>query len=263
MTESDGIYEALDGQFRLAISVAGQIGELIARARENTLRRARAVDENEARDLTAHLDAERSAARAELATVRDPGWWDHATTGQVAHAWQVSRAWAADDPDVRAAAERIRSEIRERYGIDVNNTGANPADVQAALDRALAEQRDATTERRAAAAEESETAFMMRQADAVERRAEEAGPDGEQATGAAVLARGQAGLAYDSAERRQRLANDLEAKGVAPDVVDTHVRADVGQATPPAAAVAARNAPRSKTTRRPGRTATRRHELQR
>src|SRR5690606_12714780 len=143
----------------------GQIGEYIARARENAIQRTQAAGEHEARELASRLNAERAAARAELRGVGHDAWWEHANADQIAHAWQVARAWAVHDLDARETLARIREEIRTRYGIDVDNTGANPADIQAALDQALAERQNADAERGRAAADEAEAALLMRQAD--------------------------------------------------------------------------------------------------
>lgn len=59
MSESDGIDEALEGMSRVALTVAGRLGEQLARAREQELRRAQAAEEQQARELQARFDAER------------------------------------------------------------------------------------------------------------------------------------------------------------------------------------------------------------
>lgn len=253
MTETDGIDEALDGQLRIAITVAGQVGEYLARTRENALVRARAAGEHEARELAARLHAERATARAELAPVGQHGWWEHTTTDQIAHAWQVARAWSCDDPDARAAADRMRTEISSRYAIDVEDAGVSAVDVQAALDQAVADRKDADAERARAAVDEAEAAALMRQADGKEHRAQQGGPGAEHTYAAATAMRDDAELVYDSAERRQHLAHDLEAKGTPRDVIETHVRADISQATPHEAAVNASRAVRARRNPRRGR----------
>ena len=78
MSESDGIDEALEGMSRVGLTVAGRIGEQLARAREQEMRRAQAAEEQQARELQARFDAERAAARAQLAPVMDNRWWDTA-----------------------------------------------------------------------------------------------------------------------------------------------------------------------------------------
>ena len=56
--ESDGIAEAFEGQLRVLVTAAGQVGERIARAREDALRRAQAASEREARELRTRFEAE-------------------------------------------------------------------------------------------------------------------------------------------------------------------------------------------------------------
>src|SRR5690625_1718162 len=134
--ETDGIEEAFEGQVRILVTAAGQVGERLARAREQALRRAQAHSEQQAREMQSRLEAERRAARAELASVYRADWWDQATPEQIGQAYQVARAWAQEDPEAVRAEQRIRGELRTRYGIDADNTGASPSAVQAAIQRA-------------------------------------------------------------------------------------------------------------------------------
>lgn len=131
--ESDGIDEALEGQIRVLITAAGRMGEMFARARENAARRAQAASEQETRELSSRFEAERKAAHTEYANVYRTDWWDRATPEQVADTYQTTRAWANEDPEAVRAETRMRDELSTRYGIDVNNTGADPAAVRAAL----------------------------------------------------------------------------------------------------------------------------------
>lgn len=131
--ENDGIDEAIEGQLRVLVTAAGRMGEVIARAREDAARKAQAADEREARDLTSRLEAERRTARTELANVYRTDWWDKATPEQIAGTYQTARAWANEDPEAVRAEARMRDELSTRYGIDVNNTGADPAAVRSAL----------------------------------------------------------------------------------------------------------------------------------
>src|SRR5690625_1598620 len=124
--ETDGIEEAFEGQVRILVTAAGQVAERLARAREQALRRAEAHSEQQSREMQSRLEAERRSARAELASVYRADWWDRATPEQVGHAWQVARAWAQEDPEAVRAEQRIRDELRTRYGVDADNTGASP-----------------------------------------------------------------------------------------------------------------------------------------
>jgi hypothetical protein len=49
--ETDGIEEAFEGQVRVLVTATGQIGERLARAREQALRRAQGQSEQEAREM--------------------------------------------------------------------------------------------------------------------------------------------------------------------------------------------------------------------
>jgi len=310
--ESDGIEEALDGQIRVLVTAAGRIGEQFARAREEASRRAQAVSEREARELSSRFDAERNAARTEYANVYRNDWWDKATPEQIAGTYQTARAWANEDPEAVRAEARMRDELSTRYGVDVTNTGSDPAAVRAALgvsepprDQAPSEQtgaeelarakewfaandpqtlsqyeqrrqfadtaeaaraddsslvqtwksrtdqtpkRDADAERRRAAAEEAEAVRLATEADRADSAAEESRtaaqhePDPEARQEALVQAkthqahadsaRADARPLYDSAERRQATAADLESKGISPEAVNAKMRADVSQAKP-------------------------------
>jgi Relaxase/Mobilisation nuclease domain len=131
--EPDGINETLAGTLRVGLTVAGQLAERAARAREQQAREAQAATEQQARELQARLDAERAAARAALASVHRPEWWRHAEPDQIARAWQTAQTWRDLDPDARLAGERISDELRARYELDTRELGADPAAVRDAL----------------------------------------------------------------------------------------------------------------------------------
>jgi len=308
--ESDGIEEAFEGQLRVMVTAAGQIGERIARAREEAQRRVQAASEQEARELAGRLAAEQRAARVELGNVYRSQWWDGATSEQVANAYQVARAWSQEDPEAVRAEVRIRDELRTRYGVDVDQAHADPAAVQAAVERAglrpgapgptvvdeareyqqarawaaqhapdVLESSDTASratdsidglreanailleawrahvqaERTRAAADDAEAVRLLQQADREDARAEQAraaadhepDPDeraralaeAEQRSTAATGQREDGRALYDSAERRDATASELEAKGIDREVVATRMRADVSQAKPATEAV--------------------------
>ncbi|WP_079941808.1 hypothetical protein [Paenarthrobacter ureafaciens] len=97
MAESDGIEEAMEGQLRILVTAASQVGQMMTRLREEALRRARENSIQEHRELQSRLDAERAAARAELSNVHQPDWWDRATPqqigGSVAKIVKLEHAW--------------------------------------------------------------------------------------------------------------------------------------------------------------------------
>lgn len=254
--DSDGIEEAFEGQLRVMLTAAGQIGERIARMREDALRRTASASEQEARALHSRLAAERDAARAALTTVHRPQWWDQASPDQIATAHQTARTWSREDPEADRAQHRIRQEVRTRFGVDVDAAGADPAAVRAAVERASALRAESDGERSRASAEHVEAAQLVAEAETADRLAEEsrqrarrqgsrdvddarlASVDAEQHERSADDARGEAAPRYDSAERREATAAQLAARGLDSDTVDARMRADVSQAKPATEAVA-------------------------
>ncbi len=264
--ESDGLQEAIETQMRELMSAARQAGEMIRQAREDLTRLAQEFGERQA----SRADSERGAARAELNNVFRAEWWESATPEKIAGAYQVAQAWP-DEPQAMRASEKIRDEVRDRYGIDVapkSSVNSEP------LTRELAE-----SERQRGKGDAAEAGRLTSEADRADRMAddnrstaaEESHPDGrvealEQAhirEGHADAARDAAQPLYDSAERRTQAANELEKRGVEPDAVRAKVHADVSQATPATTATRARRPPRARNTRGRGRARGKRNELKR
>lgn len=312
--ETDGIEETLEGQLRVLVTAAGQVGERFARAREQSQRRAQASSEQEARELQSRLDAEQQTARAAVAGVHDREWWDKATPEQVGRVYQTARSWSdaeqqsafeqasqwhrenhpeahsqwellyanndtidgrrnderalvrkweqsqeqKPEQEFAAAEQRVREELRERHGIDADNTGADPEAVRQAvrleLDRAERDRTHADAEHTRAEREKAEAQRLLTQADQQDRHAENARaaaehePDPDERIRAAaaaerIEARASADhqegrVVYDSADRRDGTARELEARGINGEVVATRMRADVSQGKPAVEAVA-------------------------
>lgn len=257
MSESDGIEEAMDGQLRILVTAASQVGQMLARLREEALRRAEARSIQEHRELQSRLDAERAAARAELGNVHQRDWWDRATPEQIGHSYQVARAWAGEDQEAARAELRMRDELQSRYAIDVNNTGVDPSSVQQLvrlqLERAERDLANAAEERNRAAAEEAEAARLMADANQAEQAAENAraiadrpGNDSEaflteaeRSERDAMRYREDSQNTYDSSQRRDATAASLERQGINEQAIGARMRSDVSNAKP--ATEAARN----------------------
>lgn len=240
MSEADGIDDAVEGAMRTGLMVAGRIGEQLARMREEEERNFAAAEEHRARQLQERFDAQRAAARAQLAPVTRGDWWDKATPEMIERAHQTAAAWKGYDSEAAQAAEQIRDQVQARYGIDVNNTGADEASVAEALTRAQQARSEAETERTKASAartDETVTGAAVAAANREDRAAQTA----------------QAEPAYDSAERRQQLAESLEGKADR-EAVNSRLLADKHQGTPATAAVAQKPslAKTSKTARQAG-----------
>lgn len=234
MTETDGIDEAIESISRVGLTVAGRLGEQLARTREQELRRAQAAEEQEARELQARFDAERAAARAQLAPVMDNRWWDTANARDIERVHETATAWKDHDPAARDAAEVIRDQVQRRYGLDLDNLGADEASVASALAKAERDREQAGQERRAGHDETTQAVQLLAEADREDRDRERDVTEENQRPEAL---REEAETKYDSAERRQELAASLE--GMADrEAVQARLSADQDQGTPPSAAVA-------------------------
>lgn len=226
MSETDGIEEAFEGQLRILVTAASQAGERFAREREAALRTAQARSEQEQRELASRFQAERETARVQLSRVHENQWWDNAQPPDISQAWQTATAWSAEDPEAARAQRRIAQELEARYGI-------TPEQLHA----------DVEAQRHRAATERAEAQRLMAQADRDERAATDGRSPAEQSSqdnhseSVAAETRDTGQDLYDSAERRANMADDLEANGIDPDVVDTRIRADASQAYPATEAV--------------------------
>jgi hypothetical protein len=221
MSEADGMEDAVDGAMRTGLMVAARIGEQLARMREQEQRTIAAAEEQRARELQERFDAQRAAARAQLAPVSREDWWDKATPEMIERVHETATAWKAYDPEAAPASERISDQIRSRYGIDVNNTGADEASLSAALARAQHARLETESERTKGAAART---------DEVVAGAAIAGANRQDRAG-------RSEPAWDTAERRQKLAERLEGKGDR-EAVNSRLLADKHQGTHPSAAVA-------------------------
>ena len=252
--ETDGIEEAFEGQLRVLVTAAGQIAERFARAREEASRKAQAVSVQAAREMQDRFEAERKTAQLEVSRVHSPEWWDRATPEQMAHTYQVARAWTKDDPEAARAEQTMRNEFRSRYNVEVEKTDADPAAVNAAVQKAERDRADADAERHRAATEATEAQLLLNQADQEDRRVDEARlsaehesdpetraqrlAEAEAARDRSTAIREEGRTVYDSAERRDGTARDLESRGIDAQTVATRMRADVSQAKPATKAVA-------------------------
>jgi hypothetical protein len=223
MSEADGVEDAVDGAMRTGLMVASRIGEQLARMREEEQRTIATAEEHRARHLQERFDAQRAAARAQLAPTARDDWWDKATSEMIERVQQTATAWKTYDPKAAQASENIRTQVQGRYGIDVNNTGADEASVSAALDRAQQARSEAETERtRASAASKDEAVAGVAVAGASRQDV--------------AAQKAKAEPAYDSSERRRQLADSLEGKGDR-ESVNSRLLADKHQGTPAVAAL--------------------------
>jgi hypothetical protein len=223
MSEADGMEDAVDGAMRTGLMVASRIGEQLAREEEQ--RNIAAAEEHRARQLQERFDAQRAAARTQLAPVTRDDWWVKATPGMIERAHETATAWKTYDPEAAQGAGRIRDQVQTRYGVGVNNTGADEGSVSDALARAQQTRLEAENERTKASAARIDEAVTGAGVAAANRQ--------DNAAQTATLIQ----PAYDSAERRRQLAESLDDKGDR-EAVNSRLLADKHQGTPATAAVA-------------------------
>jgi len=271
--ESDGVSEEFEGHLRVLMTAASQGAEQIARARQESMRRAEAEGERSAREMQSRLDAERSAAVAEIKEGHRAEWWASATPEQVGRLYETAHAWSGEDAQARRIEERVQQEVMDRWGVDVRDAGGDPAAVRNLLHLELerAERaRDMSHEERGRQREdEAEAHRLQNEAQEAERSGDEAeqtahDPDAEiraaaqaeraEAQEAAAASMEDSSYAYDSAERREAMAEDLRSRGIDSEVVASRMRADTSQARPATEATRGADQPRApKAKRRSGR----------
>jgi hypothetical protein len=147
MSEPDGVDEVVGGGLRVAATAAGLVAEHLARARAERVRQATADSATAAREMAARLTAERAAARAQLAPVDRSEWWDQARVRDVADVWETAQQWRREEPAAERAVATITREVRDRYGVDLEDR--TPVD-RDALEQAVRERQTAAAERRRA-----------------------------------------------------------------------------------------------------------------
>lgn len=245
MSETDGVDETFDQTMHLALTAAARAGETVARMREESQRRDSTRADSERAQLETRFAAEQQASVARLDVVRDPQWWDKASREDVVATWQLAHTWR-EDPAAARAIDRMRGEVKTRYGADVG-TDSDGRQVDGLLARASADRHRANEERERGRQEQTEANRIVAQVDRADQAQEGAASPGEsQRLGT------QAEITYDSAERRQQRAAQLEQAGVDKDTAAGVMRADVAQGRPATDAVrsASAKAPRAGINRR-------------
>ncbi|WP_353713519.1 hypothetical protein [Arthrobacter sp. K5] len=140
MSESDGMDDVLDNGLRQSLLIASRIAETLARHRQESLRQREHQDAQATHENQARYEAERAAMQGTLAPVHRDQWWHEAQPTDISAAYALSEAWKDHDPAALAAADRIRSEVHRRYGIDTRNIGADAAYLESGVETVSAEQ---------------------------------------------------------------------------------------------------------------------------
>ncbi|MET4096956.1 hypothetical protein [Arthrobacter sp. UYCu712] len=166
MSESDGMDDVVDGGLRQSLMIASRIAETLARRRQESQRQQEHQDSQAAHEAQARFAADRSAAHAALAPVEKDQWWDKAQPHDIATAHAVAMSWKDRDPTALGAAERIRTEVQRRYGIDTHDVGTDTGYLESGVETMTAERA-----RRAAVVEHHKGMALIAAAQAEELRA--------------------------------------------------------------------------------------------
>ena len=205
--ESDGIEEGMEGTSRVAATTAARMAAELVREFERRVRDRRDEALRQAAQDRSREQALWEQTRAQLTPVMEDRWWDQASPESIAQAYQQARAFDGR-ADARPFAERIETQVRERYGVDVDELRQQA-------------QQDADEQNAEADKDRAEATRLIADADRAETE-QESGQEEQQ----------DAHVLYDSAERRDALASDLRGRGVDDDAVEARVTADAGQAVP-------------------------------
>jgi hypothetical protein len=275
MVETDGIEESIEGVTRVAVTAGSRIGEQLSRAIAERARELEAQALTEGRDLRDRFEAERAAAVADVRQVHGAEFWNQNDPQRIGQTFATARAWRDFEPEAREAEDRMKTELRERYGLNTDALNGDPAKVQEWVARLEAERLDrlAQEERRKEQDDRADAAVTLSEADRLDAEAarqeaslwkaydeperESRESDADALRGDAGEKRGESALQYDSAERRAATAHELQAKQIDGETVATRMRADVSQGRPAADATITGKAAKARKTRlgaTPGRT---------
>ncbi|MDY0914526.1 hypothetical protein [Rathayibacter festucae] len=137
MADDDGgVEESINSSARIALTIAIQLGEKLARAYQEAMREAQQRSAIEARELATRYEGERAAARQAVSVVNDPQWWDQASVRDIARVAETATAWKDADPQIASASALIAAEAKERYGVDVATLQGIARDTPTELDLA-------------------------------------------------------------------------------------------------------------------------------
>jgi len=267
MVDADGIEESLEGMARVAVTAGARLGEQLSQAIAQRARELEAQTATEARDLRDRFEAERAAAVAEVRQVHGAEFWNQTDPQRIGQTFTTARAWREFEPEARAAEDRMKAELHERYGIVTDALDGDHAKVQQWVARLEAErlERLAQEKRRKEQEDRADAAVTLSEADRLDAqaaRAEAAAqhePDPAERDAAATQAgelrdastdaRSESIQDYDSAGRRAARAAELEGKQIDQETVATRMRADVSQGRPASEAVSAGKAAKARKTR--------------
>jgi len=233
VTEPDGLDDAVAQEWRTALLLAAQVAEWVARRAEQRAHTQEQAALAEAGQTGDRYTGERELARAEVAVADNPAWWDQADPAAVARVYATAQAWKDTDPEFTDIAERVQTEVQDRYGPAVEAQLA--AAVTAGRTDPAEELTDEQTQARRHAVE-TELATVL--AGEARQDTAAANADVTDATNHIETARtGTAG--WDTPQRRDDFAASISAHPDA-QAIDARVRLDRSRAQPATASSARR-----------------------
>lgn len=129
----EGIDDVVERGMRQLLAAGGQIAERVARLRQELMRQQQHATDRANQEQLRAIATDRANMRAVLAPVNESQWWNTASSEQVAGAHEAAEAWKSYDPAALQASERIREEVKARYGIDTADLQGDRAYLQDAV----------------------------------------------------------------------------------------------------------------------------------
>lgn len=114
----------------IAVAAADLLGEKLAKASTQELLEMEDRAPLELAELYENFESSAAEAVAELRDVHSHAWWAKADAHAIGHAYMTARAWKEFEPAAAEAEATMRTELRRRYGIDVESTYGRAQEIQ-------------------------------------------------------------------------------------------------------------------------------------
>jgi hypothetical protein len=125
--EYHGTQEALDEFMTVGIDVAVKVAHQRRVSRFQRKEAARADGRDAWRAEQAKQNLDRATASVKWAAVENDDWWEKATPSQILDAYREAKTYEPEDRTAAGAVARMSTEIRDRFGIDVDELGRGAA----------------------------------------------------------------------------------------------------------------------------------------
>lgn len=122
---NDGIDDDLQRATMMVLRIATQLGQALARAREDALRRAEQRDRETAEAMRQRHTAERMLAREELHSVERMSATDLEALElpDLTRHFELASQWRTEDHRAADVHAKLTDHIKERFGLDPNEAG--------------------------------------------------------------------------------------------------------------------------------------------